>query len=59
VFHNDGGANCFIVNNSYYFWRLHSTSVAVSQLDGSTIQASGFGIIVIRPPTESILIALW
>jgi hypothetical protein len=59
VFHNDGGANCFIVNNSSYFWRLHSTSVAVRQLDGSTIQASGFGIIIIRPPTESVLIALW
>jgi hypothetical protein len=59
VFHNDGGANCFIVNNSSYFWRLHSTSVAVRQVNGSTIQASGFGIIIICPPTESVLIALW
>jgi hypothetical protein len=59
LFHNDGGVNCFIFNKASYFWRLHSTDVDVHQLNGSLIQASGFGIVVILSPCQKAIMALW
>jgi hypothetical protein len=57
--HNDGGANCFITNDSSHFTSYHHHPVKVKLLNGSTAHAQGFGIKLIQCPTTKTIIPLW
>jgi hypothetical protein len=56
---NNGGANCFVFNNSSVFFNFQTANLSVRQLDGSSIAAAGFGGVAIRPPNSLHILALW
>jgi hypothetical protein len=56
---HEGGANHSIFNDSALLWTLNKASLSVCQLDGTYIAVIGLGIVVIRPPGSSKLLALW
>jgi hypothetical protein len=57
--HNDGGANCFIINNKRHFVNLISRPLQVQQLDGSIAVAEGYGLKLIQHLPSKYVIPLW
>jgi len=57
--HNDGGANCFITNDINHFTSYLQNPIYVKQLNGSTVQALGYGLKLVQCPTTKVIIPLW
>jgi hypothetical protein len=56
---NDGGAKCFIFTDPKVFLNLQYTPLLVRQLDGSTVSAKGYYMVVIRTPGSEHMLVLW